>query len=222
MKTCTKCGHTKPYNQYRKRSTGSADGYQSQCKDCRDKRPDLPATVRCSQCEQHLPRTQFRQDRSRKAGVSGICKPCRKENNRRKKLLEPPRMTHEEVFVYDYQFLREQGLSNEAVARQMGITHRRLMLNTLRYDCRVFTHVEQACWDRLRLCLDRGKQVTIHDMPVAASSDDFSCVIDVALRRGLVRRVPGLHKHFLSPRGDVNAFYEAVTDGCEVAETRAV
>ena len=128
-------------------------------------------------------------------------------------------MTHEEVFVYDYQFLREQGLSNEAVARQMGITHRRLMLNTLRYDCRVFTHVEQACWDRLMLCLDRGKQVTIHDMPVAASSDDFSCVIDVALRRGIVRRVPGLHKHFLSPRGDVNAFYEAVTDGSDVAET---
>ena len=33
MKTCSKCGETKPYNRFQKRSTKS--GYRGVCKDCR-------------------------------------------------------------------------------------------------------------------------------------------------------------------------------------------
>lgn len=38
MKTCTRCGEIKPYNQFYVQSVNSKDGYQSHCKPCDNQR----------------------------------------------------------------------------------------------------------------------------------------------------------------------------------------
>lgn len=85
-KLCTKCKQTKPVNEFYKKSRSSS-GYQSHCKDCRQKakrkgKPEpeiLPEGMkRCWDCKQILPITAeyFSHEKRTPDGFQSRCKDC--------------------------------------------------------------------------------------------------------------------------------------------------
>lgn len=212
-KTCTQCHQTKPLTSFYKRKQGTRDGREGRCRDCKtiqnlERRKKLlanrPATKHCPNCDTTKPQAEFAKDASRSDGLSGRCKTCRMT-------AQQTSQAGRDEFVEDYTFLREQHMDHKAIAAHMGKQSRDLGRLLQRYDCRIMEPAEQACWDRIMLCVERGKRFSVHDMPLMADETDFLNALNVALWRGVVRRVPGKFKHPLGHRGVLSVVYE----GCE-------
>ena len=96
LKICLYCGIPKPFDEYR-------ENRSFQCRVCHEKRRTLlrrskgekskkqlsieyinKSTKRCSSCKQTLEKSLFGKDASRGDGVSGTCKECRKQVERKR------------------------------------------------------------------------------------------------------------------------------------------
>lgn len=98
-KTCTKCGETKPLDEFG-RYAKSRDGLNTSCRECKSEydrsyrlrrfgappphpdnfTPDLPPDLkRCSACRATFKRGDFNKDRNRSDGLFPQCKKCRTE-----------------------------------------------------------------------------------------------------------------------------------------------
>lgn len=122
-------------------------------------------------------------------------------------------MSQREYFINEYTFMREQGMKHEQVADAMNLSLSRLLMLIAKYDCRILELSERRCWERIMLCLERGKSITMMDMPIGANEGDFNVAVNIAMRRGMVRRVDGKHKHPLASRGHTVVLYEGVSGG---------
>ncbi len=76
-------------------------------------------------------------------------------------------------------------------------------------DARIMEPLEQACYDRILLCLDSKRMFSIHDMPLHSTEKDYQVAVGIAVRRGLCECV-GKRVHVLSNRGAAVDFYKAV------------
>ncbi len=101
MKKCTKCGETKPLDDFVKDSRISS-GHKSQCKMCVNKLAIQNQRTRrarlgsikicskvCSSCRCDLPLSDYNSQKSSRDDLQSVCKSCAK-SHRQKKLAENP------------------------------------------------------------------------------------------------------------------------------------
>jgi hypothetical protein len=81
MKTCSKCGETKPLDEFFRHAGNKTDGHKGTCKLCSyPHKPILPADQkRCSRCKEAKHLSEFVKNRGQPKGVSAYCKPCGRE-----------------------------------------------------------------------------------------------------------------------------------------------
>lgn len=162
----------------------------------------------CHRCHQTKPINRFYKSSSTKSGYRGSCKACtdNPDNKRRYRKVS-------EV-LEDYKFLREHGEDHYACAERIGVTPNHLVDAVAQADCRIMESGEQACYDRILLCIERGKVFSFHDMPVwvDVNGSDFNVAVNVAVARGLCVPV-GKRVHVLSNRGNAVLHYRGVA--CE-------
>lgn len=81
MKTCQRCGESKPLDDFYRHRGNRSDGRRGTCKTCLyPKKPVLPSTVKkCSRCKIVKPLDEFYKNVTLYKGVQAYCIPCAKE-----------------------------------------------------------------------------------------------------------------------------------------------
>lgn len=172
--------------------------------------PYLVASKICHRCSVEKPAAEFGRQRARKDGLQAACKACKNEARRK----DPNRRYKKPSdLVEDYLFLRGHDVDHLSIAKRTGVVPEYLRQVVDAADCRVMERGEQECYDRILLCVGRGKTFSRHDMPFSCDVDgvDFNVAVNVAVRQGLCEPV-GKRVHVLSNRGNPVIHYEPVIE----------
>ena len=146
MKTCTKCGETKPLTAFPKK-VGCRDGHTNTCYVCEYARrkanikglPEHPATRTCTTCGEEKPGLMFARKLN---GFQSVCKPCGSvfaKAQREMLALAPP-------LPPTTKRCRRCGETKPSTEFRTSVQH----VDGLRHDCQACSYEVQKVWNGQR------------------------------------------------------------------------